>query len=733
MQRRNFIKKVGVGTSAFSILPAISHGSSKASLPEYNYPYPASFEEAKNDEGLVAIRLALTGNGRVDKHLSGRIRVRKGKLARTRVTHFESSDKYNTNRDTYFALPNNGNQDVITLWLSEITADTIINAGSGIKFEAGKLLEEPEVSGKEGEITWTANLLFYHEIGEIDPGQIGIDVDTDDFNFVAMADPQGGDSFVDQDNLMTRMRVHNAFLEESVALVPKLNCDPKFTMVIGDVTDGQGKKEDFVQMNEFLKKVNGPLLYSIGNHETTYRVALGPGYNMDGFSNYFAAQKAINGLEKLLYSFNLGQWHFVAWPDPLRSHFFETHPHYFDWLERDLEKHKDRPTMFFQHVPIHPIGINPMISYTEDVGTKKEILRVLRKFGNVKYVLSGHVHIPIKSSFKTAVEIDGIKFINLPAAGYRPRAFGEEDYNGGPSQGISIVEIKGKEADITFKSVTLEEYLYPKAFPKLDQKTYSLELGEKWELPANSQFVNGSFENDMEGWGKRWVYLEDENPSNIADVVGIPDSREHALYLFTRIRGYNKPGQDRWPQNLNRVYQALSVFPNDTPQITFKYQVDRGKSNLDSLCGAYVLIEGYSGSTKQLNIMYCLGKAWYHTDGYNADPRIVLNLVNEYRGWHEVSLNIAADFNKHSEDIKYSDLKPDRLVVTLGTWSANDGHNKSYGIYFDEFNYDHEATGVSNVDKQPLQQISAEDQWYRRTQHVAGEHWYVQDNPTKFT
>ncbi len=89
-----------------------------------------------------------------------------------------------------------------------------------------------------------------------------------------------------------------------------------------------------------------PVLFSVGNHETRYQIDFGPGYNMEGFNNYFEAQKKVNGLNKLLYSFNLGQWHFVVWPDPLRENFWETHPHYFDWLEQDLEKHKARPTVF---------------------------------------------------------------------------------------------------------------------------------------------------------------------------------------------------------------------------------------------------------------------------------------------------------------------------------------------------------------------------------------------------
>ncbi|NJM94261.1 MAG: hypothetical protein HC842_06005, partial [Cytophagales bacterium] len=130
-----------------------------------------------------------------------------------------------------------------------------------------------------------------------------------------------------------------------------------------------------------------------------------------------------------------------------------------------MERHKDRPTFFFQHVPIHPIGINPLIDYCEEVHVKRLLFDILGKHGNVKYVLSGHVHIPVKASFKTAVEHRGMKLINLPAAGYRPRAFGEPDFNGGPSQGFVVVEVQGEQVRLTAKTLTEEEYEYPSSFP----------------------------------------------------------------------------------------------------------------------------------------------------------------------------------------------------------------------------------------------------------------------------
>ena len=107
--------------------------------------------------------------------------------------------------------------------------------------------------------------------------------------------------------------------------------------------------------------------------------------------------------------------------------------------------------MVFQHVPVHPAGISPHINYAESVFVKRTFLEILSRYGNVKYCLSGHVHIPVRASFKTAVSYRGIQLINLPAAGYRPRAFGEEDFYGGPTQGLAMVHIRGTEASINTK------------------------------------------------------------------------------------------------------------------------------------------------------------------------------------------------------------------------------------------------------------------------------------------
>jgi hypothetical protein len=487
-------------------------------------------------------------------------------------------------------------------------------------------------------------------------------------------------------------------------------------------------------MNAFLSELKSPVIYGIGNHETLLRSSFGPGYNMQAFSNFLAAQKAINGLDKLLYSFHAGQWHFVVWPDPLRSGFWETHPHYFDWLEQDLEKYKDRPTIIFQHVPVHPAGISPHINYAESVFVKRTFLDILSRHGNVRYVLSGHVHIPLRASFKTAVSYKGIQLLNLPAAGYRPRAFGEEDFYGGPTQGIAMIRIRGKEASIQYKTVTEEIFEYPSEFPAFDEKSYPLWLNYKWELPADNRVVNGDFKQGFKGWARRYVYQEDQNPSNLCEIRPSPgEEQAQALYLYARKRGYMAPGQDRLPQDINRMCQAVTLQKGRPPLLHFRYLIDGEHSDLAGYCGAYVWIEGYSSSHKVLSIMYSANKIWVNIGGQysknRALPAIQLGLNEETDTWHECFLNIAEDHDANSESRPFKDLAIDRLVINLGVWNLNDGEDQPFGIYFTGFRLDDNPSGSSRAGDILISPKGEEDKWWRNKiwpwKNIAGEHRYV--------
>ncbi len=739
MKRRNFIRNLGLGSSSLFLSQKIKAGTVNSDQNNlvYSYGNPSSVDEAMTKDGEWIVRIEYTCNeGQRFTEAKGSISVKDAIKVRSKNYFFEDAeDQFHSDSLEYHNIVEKEHKDIIVLWLKEASASTTITItvnDINFEFSLQELIDNKEAVKAIDRLKLKANFLLDKEIGMIKPEDAGIKDTGNEYCFAVMADPQGGDAS-GEDELRTRMRIHNAFIEESVALVNRLQVNPAFTMVVGDVTDAWGYKRDFIEMNKFLSKIKTPVLYEIGNHETRLRMNFSPGYNMEGFNNFLAAQKNINGIDKLLYTFNLGKWHFIVWPDPLRDGFWENHPHYFDWLERDLEKHKDRPVMLFQHVPAHPVGITPLINYAESVYVKRTLLTILAKHGNVKYILSGHVHIPVKSSFKTAVTYKGIKMINLPAAGYRPRAFGEEDYYGGPAQGVALVDIDGDNAEITYKTVTEEEYVYPQDIKPFDEKKHALWLNYKWEIPADQQFRNGDFSAGSDNWIQRYFYEEDNDPANICEVRDTDNGR--ALYMFTKCRGYMKPGQDRWPQDINRVCQAVACESGKRPFIKFNYKLDGKNCDLNGFSGAYVWIEGYGGSMKRLNLMYSAGKIWCNIGGkmtyFRLVPPIMLALNEEPGQWHEATLNIADDFDKYNKaNNQFTNLNIDRLIVNLGLWNINDGDPQPFGIFFKQFNIDYNLGQSSNVNgSQVAQKDNDNDVWWRgkyvKSTHVAGEHRYV--------
>ena len=129
-------------------------------------------------------------------------------------------------------------QDIITIWIKEPQEKTSISVDlpeKRIKFTLEELITEKEIRHQTDDYQCIVNYLLYKEIGVIDPAEAGIKDTGTNFTFIAMADPQEGDPD-DPGHRNTRMKIHNAFIEESVALVNRLEINPAFTIVIGDVT-----------------------------------------------------------------------------------------------------------------------------------------------------------------------------------------------------------------------------------------------------------------------------------------------------------------------------------------------------------------------------------------------------------------------------------------------------------------------------------------------------------------
>ncbi len=729
--RRRFLQQFGAGSTLLASGP-LAAAPSQTTQDALRYPSLASFQ---NDEGHYLLRISVRCSRVTDRPVSGRLRCKGGRIVRTKNYFLPTEQVEQKGPQLRWQMAGNTAYPyVLIAWLSpeQETVRLTLEVGQTKKFTLAELFEQSGLEYATDQFSVEVGLLGTQEVGTLNASLLGVPTDTENYHFAVMADPQGGDPQDLSNGSLTRIKIHNAFVEDSVELIRLLE-NPAFCLVLGDIVDGQGQMPNFEEMLSYFKRVDAPWLFSVGNHETKYRIEFGPGYDWSDFANYFAALKSVNGSRKLLYSFDIGRWHFIGWPDPLRRNFWETHPHYFDWLERDLAANKDRPTFFFQHVPAHPIGIDPLIAYVESVAVKRTLLDILGKHGNVRYVLSGHVHIPMLASIKTAVSYRGMKLINLPAAGFRPRAFGEEDLTGGPVQGIAVVRIEGDQAHLEFQTVTDEVYAYPEALPEFDPDVYPLWLQHKWELPAQEQLVNGDFSQGLRGWLGRYVYEETDRPSNVREVRSLRG--QPALYLFSRTRGYRVPGQDRLPQTINRVAQAVALEAGQRPVVRVQYQVD-DVSNPDSWAGAFVWVEGYQRDQKKLNHIYAIGRAYgnlrdQHQEAQRA-PTSIFSLPPIPGQLHTAQLNVGEDYEK-TPNARFAALQLDRLVISLGVWTANERPDQQWGVYFAEVVVDASAAVASSVNGATVSPATESTVWWKVVDHIAGEHIQVDDKyvPTR--
>ena len=724
MQRRKFFKDIGLGIGSGLVAPNLL--AYAPPIAKEGYFGIRSLSDATNENGELALRLAFSNDGmKID---SSKVRIKisgNSILGRKKWYFLESPQQVAPNFSVNPEELHPGDMDVLVIWINtatEATEITVYFAKNSLRFTLGELLENGQL-GTKGPVSFTVNFLGYTEVGKLAPSSLNIK-NTETFRFAIMADPQGGDAFKPFSGAPTRIKIHNAFIEDTVQRINELEPKPKFTLILGDFVDDQGEAGHFAKMESLIAPLKMPVLLGVGNHESPYNADFTPAYNMKDLDNFFDSQKRVNGMEKILYSFDLGQWHFIVWPDPLRKNFWATHPHYFDWLDSDLKANKERPVIFMQHVPIHPIGIDPLTTYVESATVKRTLIDILAKHGNVEYVFSGHVHIPLKASLKTAVSYKGMRFINLPAAGFRPRAFGEEDFFGGPEQGVCILDIKGNEVDVRFQHVTKEWFTYPKDFPELDAGKYALWFNEPWELPLQPSITNGNFASKLDYWHQRFVYHEDNNPSNIRETQKTPDGHT-ALYLYTRKRGYDVPGQDRMPQHINRVFQAISIKDLATPTLRLTYQLNKGHYDPKSLNGFFLWLECYKGPYNVANFIYSPGKVYGSlTNAFGQKrpaPDLHFNLPSETGFWYDLVLPLAKDFDKAGKTGKqFKHLDADRMVIHLGTWTVNVGIGQEAGVFIKEISLSPNEEGKTTPQK------NDSDIWRLKIDHIAGDHQYTE-------
>lgn len=326
------------------------------------------------------------------------------------------------------------------------------------------------------------------------------------FMFLVNADPQMGDQFTEKKGLKTLNELLEMFVLETNKRKGKAK--PDFVVWAGDLV-WDAYQNAFDNFQRIVSKMNVPSVLVHGNHD---------GYNED--PKFLNLQENLSGYRKLNYSFDYGKWHFVVIKAEEKYLKDNEKIEMLRWLDEELKNNKDKQTMLFMHYHILPTGLSQMEFYTYfPLKFKNQMLDTITRYNNVKYVFSGHVHIGIKASIKTARNYKGTNFILAPTPVF-PRPFGEEfpkfrekgskyDRRGFYSE----VHVNGDNVQIVGRKINHPHKVkYPKTFKKFSFDEDLRAFTREGNLTITDKLVNGSFNDGLKGWQSSLRYKKDNKP-----------------------------------------------------------------------------------------------------------------------------------------------------------------------------------------------------------------------------
>ncbi len=264
----------------------------------------------------------------------------------------------------------------------------------------------------------------------------------------------------------------------------------------------------FANFVRIVRELTVPSVLVHGNHD---------GKKTD--SQFLQVQQQLSGYQRLNYSFDYGRWHFIVIASQPKYPDQADKARLLQWLEHELKTHRDQPVMLFMHYHLLPVGLSQMEYYTYTPAKfRQQMLDLVTRYGNVRYVFSGHVHSGIKSSIKASKEYKGTKFVVVPTPVFQ-RPFGEEypefaDPGRYDKRGFYLeVHVDGEHVRLVGRKigrpVTKE---FPKHFPHYTPEMDPRHLVPESRLPANTELLNGGFTQGMAGWHTSWRYQRDQSP-----------------------------------------------------------------------------------------------------------------------------------------------------------------------------------------------------------------------------
>jgi predicted MPP superfamily phosphohydrolase len=244
---------------------------------------------------------------------------------------------------------------------------------------------------------------------------------------------------------------------------------------------------------------------------------------------------------KEFYSWDKGEWHFLSLPCGGTEYLQALN--LFEWIDEDLRKNRDKPVIVFMHVP--PLSIGMTDTYFINVEQKKLFLDLFSKYGNVKYVFTGHIHNSTKVSIRSARNYEGTNYIVCPTHIYSQRPFGknqkyDKEYEF-KNHGFIIGFLKKNQAELYSIMLDKTRIAYPDKFESFTYSSNPVNFYPLQSLPQKEE--QGCFrDKSYPGWFANYVYNEEDNPSYVRQIVSDDepgDKKMIHLILKGRANPYN--------------------------------------------------------------------------------------------------------------------------------------------------------------------------------------------------
>ena len=485
----------------------------------------------------------------------------------------------------------------------------------------------------------------------------------------------------------------NPRLAEAIQATNRL--DPEFVVTLGDNVHGEGQWEHYKVFVDLVRSVSAPVYLLMGNHDHARRVngrETNP-YGRREFGNFLWAQKELGRPQKVAYSFNAGRWHFVLFSQPGGNGWgvnacLDRHPELLAWLEEDLKKYRDRPTMFFTHHPPLPAGRLQMEQYGPNAAYRAQFVDLLTRYGNVQYAFFGHVHNTVSSIPLISWRYKGIAFVVMPNTAYFTRDYFYQESQRS-SWGIGRVSIRGASCEsIEFHTLAGEVVkVDPNDFPEYDDRDYGY-LVPGGRLEAGPILTNGGFESPLcEGWLVNHLLAYEERPPIQTREIRTDHPAEGKKYLYLHCRAMHNQWYHKANFIISEVRQAVAASEGGRwPRLTLKYRLPSEQYRNPEVCNAFITVSGYGKEEAQVlfTLVYSLGRTFRVYGDW--DPLVCLRTEPILDRWTGLELNVRSDYEQHFSNRGWDELGLETLVIRLGVLNHNywkDGQPAEIAVGFD--------------------------------------------------